>query len=191
MQQDGTQGAGREMSRMSGRWSVDRLPPAMREAVAAAIEEGATIDEITARIRALGSNCSRSAVGRYVKRVRGMIRLQNDMYRFAETWMRGRGDRAESRSGLVAIEALRSMALLSVADLNEDGQTATTEEVARLALALQRIEGADRRRAERERAAAPHTDGAQHRTDGAGRKLGLSPETVAAIRLAVEGRPRS
>ena len=50
-----------------GRSSVARLPPALREAVDAAIADGATIDEITARIRAEGGACSRSAVGRYTR----------------------------------------------------------------------------------------------------------------------------
>ena len=44
-----------------GRSSVERLPPTLREAVDAAIADGATIDEITARIRAEGGACSRSA----------------------------------------------------------------------------------------------------------------------------------
>ena len=39
-----------------GRSSVERLPSAVRDAVAAAIEDGATIDEVTAGIRALGGD---------------------------------------------------------------------------------------------------------------------------------------
>ena len=50
-----------------GRSSIKRLPPKLREAVDQAIADGATIDEITARIRAEGETCSRSAVGRYAK----------------------------------------------------------------------------------------------------------------------------
>ena len=50
-----------------GRSSVAKLPPDVREAVDKAIADGATIDEITARIRAEGETCSRSAVGRYAK----------------------------------------------------------------------------------------------------------------------------
>ena len=57
--------------RSSAAPQIARLPPALREAVDAAIADGATIDEITARIRAEGGTCSRSAVGRYTKNVRG------------------------------------------------------------------------------------------------------------------------
>ena len=54
-------------NRTGGRSSIDRLPDTLREAVDAAIADGATIDEITARIREGGEDCSRSAVGRYSK----------------------------------------------------------------------------------------------------------------------------
>ena len=60
--------------RTGGRSSVDRLPDTLREAVDQAIADGATIDEITARIRAEGEDCSRSAVGRYTKNMRDLIR---------------------------------------------------------------------------------------------------------------------
>ena len=48
-----------------GRSSIARLPPELREAVDAAIADGATIDEIADLIRGEGGACSRSAVGRY------------------------------------------------------------------------------------------------------------------------------
>ena len=57
-----------------GRSSIARLPPELREAVDAAIADGATIDEIAALIRGEGGACSRSAVGRYTKNVRDLIR---------------------------------------------------------------------------------------------------------------------
>ena len=66
----------------------------------------------------------------------------------------------------------------------------STEELARLALAIRRIEGTDKLRLERERAAAK---AAAKAAPGAGQapvRKGLSPEAVAAIREVVEGRPR-
>ena len=61
-----------------GRSSIKRLPSKLREAVDQAIADGATIDEITTRIRAEGEDCSRSAVGRYAKNVRDLIRQQQE-----------------------------------------------------------------------------------------------------------------
>ena len=172
-----------------GRSSVARLPPTLREAVDAAIADGATIDEITARIRAEGGTCSRSATGRYVKNVRDLIRQQQEADRANEAWVRALGARAQGRAGLILMETLRTLMLSALADLSRREEPVSTEELARLALVLRRIEGTDKLRLERERAAAK----AARAAPGAGQapvRKGLSPEAVAAIREVVEGRPR-
>ena len=172
-----------------GRSSIARLPLNLREAVDAAIADGATIDEITALIRGEGGTCSRSAVGRYTKNVRDLIRQQHETDRGIEAWVRALGERAEGRAGLILIETLRTMTLSTLADLSRREEPVSTEELARLALVLRRIEGTDKLRLERERAAAK----AARAAPGAGQapvRKGLSPEAVAAIREVVEGRPR-
>ena len=80
-----------------GRSSVDRLPDTLREAVDRAIADGATIDEITAHIRAGGEDCSRSAVGRYSKNVRDLIRRQRETDRTVKAWVQELGERPEGR----------------------------------------------------------------------------------------------
>ena len=174
----------------SGRSSIERLPDTLREAVDAAIADGATIDEITARIRGEGGACSRSAVGRHAKNVRDLIRQQHEADRATEAWVRALGERAEGRAGPILIETLRTLALATMAHLSQREEPASPEELGRLALALKRIEGTDKLRIERERAAAMAAPGAgQPAGRPAGRK-GLSPETVAAMREAILGRPR-
>ena len=162
-----------------------RLPATIREAANQAIADGATIDEITARIRAEGGTCSRSAVGRYAKDMRDLIRHQQESDRQVEAWVRALGERPEGQAGLILIETLRSMALTTMAHLNKREEPASTEELARLSLVLSRIESADKRRLERERAAAKAEE-ARRRVASQG---GLSPEVVAIIRAEVEGRP--
>ena len=174
-----------------GRSSIARLSPTLREAVDAAIADGATIDEITARIQAEGGACSRSAVGRYVKNMRDLIRQQQEADRANEAWVRALGPRAQGRAGLILIETLRTLTLSALADLSRREEPVSTAELARLALVLRRIEGTDKLRLERERAAAK----AARAAPGAGQaqapvRKGLSPEAVAAIREVVEGRPR-
>ena len=172
-----------------GRSSIARLPPTLREAVDAAIADGATIDEITGRIRAEGGTCSRSAVGRYTKNMRDLIRQQQEADRANEAWVRALGARTEGRAGLILIETLRTLTLSALADLSRREEPVSTEELARLALLLRRIEGTDKLRLEREREAAK----AARAAPGAGQapvRKGLSPEAVAAIREVVEGRPR-
>ena len=181
-----------------GRSSIARLPPELREAVDAAIADGATIDEITDLIRGEGGACSRSAVGRYTKNVRDLIRQQQETDRGIEMWVRALGDRPEGRAGLILIETLRTMTLSTLAELSKREEPATPEELSRLSLVLKRIEGTDKLRIERERAAAKAAaKEAAKAAPGAGQaagqapvRKGLSPEAVAAIREAVEGRPR-
>ena len=177
-----------------GRSSIKRLPPELREAVDAAIADGATIDEITALIRGEGGACSRSAVGRYTKNVRDLIRQQQETDRGIEMWVRALGERPEGRAGLILIETLRTMTLSTLAELSKREEPATPEELSRLSLVLKRIEGTDKLRIERERAAAKEAakaaPGAGQAAGQAPVRKGLSPEAVAAIREAVEGRPR-
>ena len=181
-----------------GRSSIARLPPELREAVDAAIADGATIDEIAALIRGEGGACSRSAVGRYTKNVRDLIRQQQETDRGIEMWVRALGDRAQGRAGLILVETLRTMTLSTLAELSKREEPATPEELSRLSLVLKRIEGTDKLRIERERAAAKAAEKAAAKAaPGAGQaagqapvRKGLSPEAVAAIREVVEGRPR-
>ena len=174
-----------------GRSSVDRLPAQLREAVDAAIADGATIDEITARIRAEDGDCSRSAVGRYTKDVRALIRKQQETDRTVRAWMQELGARPEGGTGRILIETLQSMVLDTMADLRGRDELASTEELGRLSHILKRIEATEKLCRERERAAEKaKAEKAAEKAKPAGqaeRQGGLSAETVAAIREAVEG----
>ncbi len=86
--------------------------------------------------------------------------------------------RVEGRTSLLLIETLRMMVLNYVASLSEREEPVKTEELARLALILNRIEDTDKLRRERERMPAK----------AASRDGGLSAETVFAIRRAAEGK---
>ena len=175
--------------RTGGRSSVDRLPAQLREAVDAAIADGATIDEITARIRAEGEECSRSAVGRYAKNMRDLIHRQQETDRIVKAWVQELGARPEGGAGLFLIETLRTMAVATMAALNGRGEPASLEELGRLSLILKRIEGTDKLRKDRERAAEKAKAEKAKSAGQAKRQGGLSAETVAAIHEAVLGRP--
>ena len=179
-----------------GRSSIARLPPELREAVDAAIADGATIDEIADLIRGEGGACSRSAVGRYAKSVRDLILRQQETDRANEMWVRALGERAEGRAGLILIETLRTMTLGTMADLSQREEPVSTEELSRLSLVLKRIEGTDKLRLAREQAAAKEAKAAAGAGQAPGQappRKGLSPETVDLIDEAVVGfrfRPR-
>ena len=171
----------------SGRSSIDRLPDVLHEAVDAAIADGATIDEITARIREGGGDCSRSAVGRYAKNMRELIRRQQESDRTIEAWKRAFGERTEGRAGLILIETLRTMTLATMAALSGREEPVSTQELARLSIILKRIEDTDGLRLKREQAAEKEAAAADTGRDKA--RKSLSPETVAAMREALLGRP--
>ena len=172
-----------------GRSSIKRLPPELREAVDQAIADGATIDEITARIRAEGEDCSRSAVGRYAKNMRNLIRQQQETDRTIKAWAQALGERPEGDVGHILIETLQSMVLDTMADLRGRDEPVPTQELARLSHILKRIEATEKLRKDRERAAEKakaEKDKPAGRAKGQG---GLSPEAVAIIRAEVEGDP--
>ena len=170
---------------MSGGSSDEPLPGAIQDAVAAAIEDGATMDEIVARVRPRDDDCSPSAEGRWAERMDSLICLQRETVRFAEEWERTRDPRAEGLSALIAIETLRTLALRTMAELGAHEEPVPTEDLGRLALALRRIESADRLRIEREQAAvdaaAAHDGAAAHAASM------THAERVETVRRAMEG----
>ena len=173
------------------------LPAAIEDAVAAAVEDGASMDEIVARVRSRGGDrspsiprarrCARArpAEGRWAERMDGLICLQRETDRFAEEWERTREPGAEGLSALIAIETLRTLALSTMADLSQRAEPVATEDLARLALALHRIESADRLRIEREQTMA---DAAAAHAGPAARAASMThAERVETVRRALEG----
>ena len=181
-----------------GERSLDELlPAAIQDAVTAAIEDGASLDEIVARVRAgdgdrsplipRARRCARArpAEGRWAEPMQGLICLQRETDRFAEEWERTREPGAEGLSALIAIETLRTLALRTMAELGQREEPVAAEDLGRLALALNRIERADRLRIEREQAAA---DAAAAHDGAAARAAGMThAERVETVRRAMEG----
>ena len=193
MQCESTRGT---VGAMGGGSSDEPLPSAIQDAVAAAIEDGATMDEIVAWVRAgdgdrsplipRARRCARArpAEGCWAERMDGLNCLQREADRSAEEWVRTREPGAEGRSALVAIETLRTLALVTMAELGANAEPVATEDLGRLALALYRIESADRLRVERERAA---DDAAAHAGPAARAASMTHAERVETVRRALEG----
>ena len=181
-----------------GERSLDELlPAAIQDAVTAAIEDGASLDEIVARVRSRDGDRSPliprarrgapagSAEGRWAERMDGLICLQRETVRFAEEWERTREPGAEGLSALIAIETLRTLALRTMAELGQREEPVPTEDLGRLALALSRIESADKLRIEREQTM---TDAAAAHDGAAARAATMThAERVETVRRAMEG----
>ena len=161
------------------------LPGAIQDAVAVAIEDGATMDEIVAWVRVGDGDRSPSEEGRLAERMDCLICLQRETDRFAEEWERTREPGAEGRSALIAIETLRTLVLSTMAELGKRAEPVATEDLARLALALHRIESADRLRIEREQTMA---DAPAAHAGAAARAARMThAERVETVRRAMEG----
>ena len=169
-----------------GERSLDELlPAAIQDAVAAAIEDGASLDEIVSRVRSRDGESSRSAEGRHAARMDGLICLQRETDCFAEEWERTREPGAEGLSALIAIETLRTLALRTMAELGAREEPVPTEDLGRLTLALHRIESADKLRIEREQTM---TDAAAAHDGAAARAASMThAERVETVRRAMEG----
>ena len=137
----------------------EALPAAVHDAVAAAIEAGATMDGIAARVRARSGEAPPDSEMGWPAHTEGLIGLQREAGRFAEEWVRDREPGAEGRGARIAIETLRALAFRTMAALGQRGEPVSPLELGRLTLTLQRIERADRLRVERERAAAEASAG--------------------------------
>ena len=180
-----------------GRSTVAKLPADVREAVDRAIADGVTIDEITAGIRDAGGNCSRSAVGRYAKDARALIQKQQEANRTVEAWMQAFGERPQGELAIVLIDRLRAMVLDAMEQLAKRKEPASSEDIARLSLALKRIESTEERRIQREQAAEKAADAAKPEPKSKSEskpkpkpRKPLSPEVVARIDEAVLGKAR-
>ena len=137
------------------------------------------------RLPALGDGPrSPAGAGRNARWMQDLIGQQREADRAARTWAGRLGEGAGDRASLLAIEMLRMLALRCAARLGEREEPVKAEEIASLALALRRIESADRLRLERERMAAK----AASRGGGAAQDGDLTAETVFAIRRAAEGK---
>ena len=182
---------------MGERSSDEPLPAAIQDAVAVALEGGATMNEIVSRVRSRDGESSdsiprarrcaraRPDQGRWAERMDGLVCLQREADRCAEEWVRTREPGAEGLSALIAIETLRTLALRTMAELGAREEPVPTEDLGRLALALHRIESADRLRIEREQAAA---DAATAHAGAAARAASMThAERVETVRRAMEG----
>ena len=134
---------------MAGRSSIERLPPEILAAVHRAIREGATIDEIVGRIRARGGTCSRSAVTRYVRRTRGVLRRGSAAAGLADDRLHAPGGRPEDGTERLPRETLRALALRAAIALQDRGEPPTVDQVTALVLAMRRIEDVDETAEER------------------------------------------
>ncbi len=97
---------------------------------------------------------SGGAGDRLTARIHGLVDLQREIGDQAAEWAERREPRAEEYTARLVVESMRSLLLLKAAELTERDEPPSIDEVAHLALALHRIEAANRHRLARDQATA-------------------------------------
>ena len=91
---------------------------------------------------------------RFAARIHGLIDLQREVGDQAAEWAERREPRAGDYTAHLVVESMRSLLLLKISELTEREEPPSIDEVACLALALHRIEAANRHRLARDQATA-------------------------------------
>lgn len=133
--------------------SIDRLPVELRELIGRLRDQGATLDQIKAKLDELDAEVSRSALGRHIK---GLAEIGAQMRRSREiaTALVGQfGEESDNRVARVNIEMMHGVVMRLLTGENDNGElgaiTLDAEEVLQLSRSLQSLAGADKTNAER------------------------------------------
>ena len=104
--------------------TVRRLPPALREQIGALLDQGRTLDEITAQLNQLGAEVSRSALGRYKQHLDKVGEKLRRSREVAEALIAKLGNAPESKALRLNVELMHSVLLdLALnANASEDGE---------------------------------------------------------------------
>lgn len=134
--------------------SINALPPAVKEAVDAAIREGrATLDDIVTLIKGLGADASRSAVGRYKQNAEEQMRKWQEARELSKVWIGKLEEDPDGDVGRLVSEMLKAVSQRVAADLLDDADTdegVNPQDIMRLAKGLKDIVSADKLSMERE-----------------------------------------
>ena len=89
---------------------IRRLPPELREQLHAMLDAGHTLDEITAHLKSLGADVSRSGLGRYKQQVDKVAQRLRESRNMADAIMDRMGAQAATgKSGAALIEMLTTL----------------------------------------------------------------------------------
>jgi len=127
------------------RSSIQQLPPAVKEAVDAAVREGrATIDDIVALIRGHGVDASCSAVGRYKASMEESLKSYREAQQVAGVWASQLTENPQGDVGRLVQEMLKSLAFNTLANMGRGGEEIGPEDIMLLAKAFKDLESAQK-----------------------------------------------
>lgn len=175
-----------------GQRSTIKRDPALEKAVQDALKAGSTIDEILELVRDLGSDVSRSALGRYAKGYRELAERERDLAVIARSYAADFGGE-ENPTGKLLIQLITSMATRSMLNRTDDEEF-DGKEAHYWGRAIKDIMSAanldtDRDRKVREEERARAKAEAADAGSKAAAATGASDETIRRVKSAILGLP--
>lgn len=128
--------------------TIKRLPPELRAAIEEQLAQGRTLDEVTAAVRHMGAEVSRSAMGRYKQRLDTLLERSRTTREIASVLAHtvGKGGTGELIRGNA--ELLHGVLLAAV---EATSGNADSKDAMMLAIALEKLASAAKKGAELER----------------------------------------
>lgn len=180
---------------MAPRPKVDQLPEEIREAAYGLLRDGKTVDEITAHLKGLGADISRSGVGRWKKGAEAGMQALKRAQALGAGWAKNLKDDPEGKLSRLLIELGKTAVLDNILAAQAEGDDGAEAppisglELHRLASATKNFEAAgainmDRELRIRTEVLAKAADAVETVAKQAG---GMTADTVAKLRAAVLG----
>lgn len=189
---------------MAGRSSLKSLPPEVLDAVHEAIGRGETLDDICALLRDLGTERSRSAVGRYAQGFNELAKQQRRVQSIAAAFGNEFGQSGDNQVRMMnqLMTSVMTRAIIPIASAEDDAAAGGDDEdgggaldtlaLSRLAKAVKDVTSSskidiEREAKIREEEARRTREKAAADATAAGRAAGASEATLAAIRTRILG----
>jgi hypothetical protein len=139
-----------------GRSTISKLDPGIRAELDRLLKEDRyTIDQVTAYLRDMGAQVSRSAIGRYHQRFEEIGKRMRESREVAKVWADRLGNEPQGDIGKLVMELLRTLAFDVTMEMTEPGEDGRAQldpkAINTLALAMQRLEAAGKWNLEREK----------------------------------------
>ncbi|KAA0678087.1 DUF3486 family protein [Roseomonas genomospecies 6] len=161
------------------RSTIERLPKEIREEIGRLRQGGRTIDEILDKLRELGADVSRSAVGRHVKKIEEIGAKLRQSREIAEALVRELGDEPDTKVTRLNIEMGHTLIMRLLSGETEFGP----EEVMFLTSSIQKLASARKTDADLIMKLQADADKkAMAAMETVAKKRGLTPEAIASIK---------
>ncbi|WEK38669.1 MAG: DUF3486 family protein [Candidatus Brevundimonas colombiensis] len=174
--------------------SIDKLPPEIRELIGRLRENGATIDQIKAKLDELDADVSRSALGRHIKGLAEVGERLRHSREVAAALVSRFGEEPDNRVARLNIELMHGLVMQAITATTEgeDGEpgavTFTPEDTMFLARSLQSLATAQKTDTDRLlKVRVEVAKEAAKAVETVGKAKGLTKETMDAIKHAVLG----